>query len=155
MKKLALLLIVVLSLSFMGCGGKSTEKETVKAKVKKVEMPKDFSLAPGWTGNYKEQNFVIKFNAEEMTGAISFDGAEGETTFRWEEERPSSNRINVKLNENSKTRFDFRSKSNGDYISLKLEFVENDKLKMYNGVFLKEGKFAKDDGRVDLSRIVE
>ena len=32
MKKLTLLLIVILSLSFLGCGGNSAEKETIKAK---------------------------------------------------------------------------------------------------------------------------
>ena len=155
MKKLALLMIVVLSLSFLGCGGSSTEKEVVKQKVKKVEMSKDFTLAPGWSGNYKEQNFVIKFNDKEMTGVISFDGIEGETTFRWEEERPSSNRINIELSENSKARFDFKSKNSRQNISLKLEFVEKGKLKMYNGVFLKDGKLAKDDGRVELNRIIK
>ena len=155
MKKFALLLIVVLSLSFMGCGGSSTEKDSVKTEVKKVEIPKDFTLAPRWTGNYKEQNFVIKFDDKEMTGAISFDGVEGETTFRWEEKRPSSNRIQLELIENSKARFSMKYRNSRGNFTFKLEFVGNDKLKMYNGLFMKDGRLNKDDGRIELNRIVE
>ena len=84
MKKLALLLIVVLSLSFLGCGGNSTEKETIKAKdntvaeVKKVEK-KEKKLPEGFP-----EELVVPFDlARRMTsGSGSSSGMGGDRTFK-------------------------------------------------------------------------
>ncbi|NOR44302.1 MAG: hypothetical protein GQ534_01855 [Candidatus Delongbacteria bacterium] len=69
MKKLALLLIVILSLSFLGCGGSSTEKETIKAK--------DNSTAEVKTVEKKEKKLPEGF-PEELT--FPFDLARLMTT---------------------------------------------------------------------------
>ena len=68
MKKFALLMIVVLSLSFLGCGGSSTEKKTIKAKdntvaeVKTVEK-KERKLPEGYP-----EELVVPFDlARRMT----------------------------------------------------------------------------------------
>jgi hypothetical protein len=70
MKKLALLMIVVLSLSFLGCGEKSTEKETVKAEeqktpvIQKVEK-KEKKLPEGFP---KELTFPFDLARQMTTG---------------------------------------------------------------------------------------
>lgn len=84
MKKLALLLIVVLSLSFLGCGGSSTEKESIKAKdnstteVKTVEK-KEKKLPEGYP-----EELVVPFDlARRMTtGSGSSSGMGGDRTFK-------------------------------------------------------------------------
>jgi len=153
MRKLTLLLAVVLSVLILPCAGDSKPKH-----VEKAEMAEDFSLAPGWTGEYKSKIFSINFNNEDMTGAISFVGSKKIIPFKWEEERPSSNRINVKVYVKKKSQFNRKSLkmyNSGWGFTLKMVYLGKDELKMYNGIFMEDGIVTKDDGRVDLHRIVK
>ncbi|NOR44303.1 MAG: hypothetical protein GQ534_01860 [Candidatus Delongbacteria bacterium] len=84
MKKIALLLIVILSVSFLGCGGKSTEKETIKAKgnstaeVKTVEK-KENKIPEGYP---EELIFPAVITVRVTSGTGSSSGMGGDRTFK-------------------------------------------------------------------------
>lgn len=108
-----------------------------------------------WMSEYKSNKFTIQFN-EDMTGTFLVEGQEDTYDFSWKEERPSENRINVKIFVKDKSRFDRESLNmynEGWGFSLKLEYIATDEFKMYNGVFLKDGKLTKDDGRAILKQL--
>lgn len=147
---LALVITSFIILSSCGGGGSNT----TEAIAEKVVMPENYSLVSTWSSEYKSNKFTLEFKAD-MTGTFLVEGQEGSFDFTWEEERPSENRINVTIIVKNKSEYNKESLhmfNAGWGFSLKLEYIAKDEFKMYNGLFLKDGKLAKDDGRVILKQ---
>lgn len=136
----------------LSCGGGGSD--TTEAVAEKIIMPTDYSLVASWSSEYKSNKFTLKFN-ENLTGEFLLEGEETAYDFKWQEERPSENRINVKIFVTDKSQFNKESLNmynEGWGFSLKLEYIAKNEFKMYNGVFLKGGKLTKDDGSVILKQ---
>ena len=145
-------LLVITSILIFSCGGGGSN--TTEAVAEKIAMPENYSLVATWSSEYKSNKFTLKFN-EDLTGKFLLEGEEATYEFTWEEERPSENRINIKIFVKDKSLYNKESLhmyNMGWGFSLKLEYIAKDEFRMYNGVFLKDGKLTKDDGRVILKQ---
>lgn len=134
------------------CGGGGSD--TTEAVAEKVVMPENYTLVATWSSEYKSNKFTIKFK-DDMTGSFVFDNQEEIYNFKYEEERPSENRINLTIVAVDKSQFNDESLhmyNMGWGFSLKLEYTNKDEFRMYNGVFLKDRMLTKDDGRVILKQ---
>lgn len=145
-------LVFTTSILVFSCGGGGSD--TTEAIAEKVVMPENYSLAATWSSEYKSNKFTIKFN-DDMTGSFVFANEKEIFNFKYEEERPSENRINLTIVAMDKSQFKDESLhmyNMGWGFKLKLEYTGKDEFRMYNGVFLKNRKLTKDDGRVILKQ---
>lgn len=148
-------LIFTTSILLFSCGGGGSD--TTEAVAEKAVMPENYSLAATWSSEYKSNKFTLKFN-QDMTGSFVFDDQEEIYNFKYEEERPSENRINLTIVAMDKSQFNKESLqmyNMGWGFSLKLEYSAKDEFRIYNGVFLKDGMLTKDDGRVILKHSIK
>jgi len=145
---------VVLSLTMIvsGCSTSPTSSEKGKGNAEKtggakVEMPKDFSLAKTWCGKYKNKTVTFVF-AEDKTGSITLEGGEP-MEFKWEEERPSTDRINAKVYMMKSSAFakgSLKMYNSGKGFSMKMKYTADNEFTIYCGLYEKDGKVVVDDG---------
>ncbi|MCP3923159.1 MAG: hypothetical protein GY714_11295 [Desulfobacterales bacterium] len=154
-KLIEVMILILLTLSWSCSNEGDTKKDQPKKVIAKAEIAADFTMIGSWTSDYKDQKIKITLNEGNKGELVIADKTI--TLLKWDEERSSKSRINIGLYFYSRDSDHFVKKTLRMYnpgfgLKLKAVYLGANKLQLYNGLYLHDGMFAKDDGRMELNR---
>ncbi len=150
-RSIAAIAFLATAITFVGCSKKTEDEgsgKTDKPAAAKVEIPDDYSMANEWTGTYKDAQVTLNFK-EDMTGTLAIEGLEEVIPIKYETEKRSGTQINAKVYAMKSSAFakgSLRMYNSGRGVVLKMQYKGNDTFKVYNGLYLEDGKIVHDDG---------